>query len=85
LSSIIDRFFATYGAQNTARMLDNMKDLGFKFSSKSGTTISAMDVVAYDGKYEEFKIADEKVRKINEFYSLGMLTKGEKKRRVINI
>ncbi|AXK50724.1 DNA-directed RNA polymerase subunit beta' [Spiroplasma alleghenense] len=85
LSAIIDRYFRTYGSQKTAQMLDNMKDLGFKYSSKSGTTISAGDVVAYKNKYEDFKVADEKVAKITEFYNMGMLTFSEKKRRVINV
>ncbi|AOG60011.1 DNA-directed RNA polymerase subunit beta' [Spiroplasma helicoides] len=85
LSLIIERYFKTYGAQKTAQMLDNMKNLGFKFSSKSGTTISAADVVAFEEKNEEFKIADEKVSQINEYYEQGMLTKSEKKRRVIAI
>ncbi|QGS51494.1 DNA-directed RNA polymerase subunit beta' [Spiroplasma tabanidicola] len=85
LSLIIEKYFKTYGAQKTARMLDNMKDLGFHFSSKSGTTISAADVVAFEEKHDEFKIADEKVHQITEFYNMGMLTKAEKKRRVISI
>ncbi|AGR40745.1 DNA-directed RNA polymerase subunit beta' [Spiroplasma taiwanense] len=85
LSLIIERYFKIFGAQKTAQMLDNMKDLGFKFSSKSGTTISAADVVAYTEKFEEFKVADERVAKITEFYNMGMLTKTEKKRRVINV
>ncbi|QEH61262.1 DNA-directed RNA polymerase subunit beta' [Spiroplasma chinense] len=85
LSLIIERYFKSYGAQKTAQMLDNMKDLGFKFSSKSGTTISAADVVAFTEKFEEFKVADEKVNQITEFYNMGMLTKQEKKRRVIAI
>ncbi|AKX33708.1 DNA-directed RNA polymerase subunit beta' [Spiroplasma litorale] len=85
LSLIIERYFQSYGAQKTAQMLDNMKDLGFKFSSKSGTTISAADVVAYTEKFEEFKIADQKVKDITKFYNSGMLTKSEKKRRVIAV
>ncbi|WP_342258694.1 MULTISPECIES: DNA-directed RNA polymerase subunit beta' [unclassified Spiroplasma] len=85
LSSIIERYFKLFGAQRTAQMLDNMKDLGFKFSSKSGTTISAADVVAYTQKFEDFKIADEKVTQITNFYNMGMLTKTEKKRRVITV
>jgi DNA-directed RNA polymerase subunit beta' len=66
-------------------MLDNMKDLGYKFSTKSGTTISAGDVVAYTDKYESFKVADEKVEQINEFYQMGMLTENEKRQRVIKV
>ncbi|ATG97658.1 DNA-directed RNA polymerase subunit beta' [Mesoplasma lactucae] len=85
LSKIIERYFNTYDSRSTAEMLDNMKDLGYKFSTKSGTTISAGDVVAYTHKYDEFKEADEKVAQINEFYKEGMLTESEKKQRVIEV
>lgn len=85
LSKIIERYFNAYGSRATAQMLDNMKDLGYYYSTKSGTTISAGDVVAYTEKYDEFKVADKKVDQINEFYNEGLLTEGEKKQRVIKV
>lgn len=85
LSIIIERYFQTYGARKTAEMLDKMKDLGFHFSTKSGTTISAGDVVAFTHKYDEFKEADAKVEQITEYYNMGMLTASEKKRRIIEV
>ncbi|WP_338969960.1 DNA-directed RNA polymerase subunit beta' [Spiroplasma endosymbiont of Labia minor] len=85
LSAIIYRYFRENDSQKTAQMLDNMKNLGFWYSWKSGTTISAGDVVAFKDKYDKFKEADKKVSEINRFYDLGMLTQQEKKRRVINV
>ncbi|AVP49517.1 DNA-directed RNA polymerase subunit beta' [Williamsoniiplasma luminosum] len=85
LSLIIEKYFGIYGARKTAEMLDNMKDLGYLFSTKSGVTISAGDVVAYTAKYDEFEAADEKVAQITDFYHKGMLTATEKKIRVIEV
>ncbi|AVN63975.1 DNA-directed RNA polymerase subunit beta' [Mesoplasma florum] len=85
LSIIIEIYFNKFGARKTAEMLDKMKDLGFKYSTKSGTTISAGDVVAFKHKYEEFAEADQKVAEITSFYNEGMLTKEEKKHRVIEV
>ncbi|WP_026389403.1 DNA-directed RNA polymerase subunit beta' [[Acholeplasma] multilocale] len=85
LSLIIERYFNEYGSRKTAEMLDNMKDLGFHFSTKSGTTISAGDVVAFKHKKVDFEVADQKVAQITEFYNMGMLTANEKKRRVIQV
>lgn len=85
LSLIIEKYFEKYGSRKTAQMLDNMKDIGYYFSTKSGTTISAGDVVAYTDKYKEFEEADVKVAKITEFYNEGMLTVKEKKQRVIQV
>lgn len=85
LSNIIDRYFKYYGANKTAEMLDNMKNLGFKYSGKSGVTVSAGDVKVYDKKQEEFKAADKKVKEINEYFKMGMLTNREKQYRIINV
>lgn len=85
LSNIIDRYFKLYGANKTAEMLDNMKNLGFKYSGKSGVTVSAGDVKVYDKKQEEFKEADNKVKEINEYFKMGMLTGREKQHRIINV
>ncbi|WP_036228380.1 DNA-directed RNA polymerase subunit beta' [Mesoplasma photuris] len=85
LSLIIEKYFNEYGSRATAEMLDNMKDLGFLFSTKSGVTISAGDVIAYEAKEEKFEAADQKVAQIIQFYKEGMLTASEKKRRVIEV
>ncbi|PPE06742.1 DNA-directed RNA polymerase subunit beta' [Mesoplasma corruscae] len=85
LSLIIEKYFNTYGSRKTAEMLDKMKDLGFKYSTKSGTTISAGDIVVFTNKYEEFKEADEKISQINNYFKQGLLTQSEKKQRVIKV
>lgn len=85
LSLIIEKYFEKYGSINTAQMLDNMKDNGYLYSTKSGTTISAGDVVAFTKKYDEFKEADKRVAEITKFYDMGMLTAAEKKKRVIQV
>ncbi len=84
LADIIHKYFKTFGTQLTAQMLDKMKNLGFKFSTISGTTISAGDVVSYSGKTRLFKEADEYVKTINKFYKQGMLTNRERHYHIIN-
>lgn len=85
LSFIIMSFFEKYGSEKTAKMLDNIKDLGFKFSTKSGTTIAASDIKIFDKKYEYFEVANHKVNEINEYYNLGLLTTQEKHTRIVKI
>lgn len=84
LADIIHKYFKLYGTQSTAEMLDKMKDLGFKFSTVSGTTISAGDIISYDAKEKEFKEADAYVSKIDKFYREGMLTDRERHYHIIN-
>ena len=84
LADIIHKYFKTFGTQLTAQMLDKMKNLGFKFSTISGTTISAGDVVSYSGKTRLFKEAEDYVKTINKFYKQGMLTNRERHYHIIN-
>jgi DNA-directed RNA polymerase subunit beta' len=83
LSNIITKFFKQYGTQRTAEMLDNMKNLGFKFSTISGITISAQDMKAYEGKKEYFIEADKYIAEVQEFYRLGMITEREKHKLIV--
>lgn len=83
LSNIITKFFKKYGTQKTAEMLDNMKNLGFKFSTISGITISAQDMKAYEGKKEYFIEADKYIAEVQEFYRLGMMTEREKHKLIV--
>lgn len=85
LADIIHKYFKLYGTQSTAEMLDKMKDLGFKFSTVSGTTISAGDIISYSKKEKLFKEADEYVNKINHFYRQGLLTDRERHYHIINM
>lgn len=84
LADIIHKYFKLYGTQSTAEMLDKMKNLGFKFSTVSGTTISAGDIISYDAKEKEFKEAEAYVTKIDKFYREGMLTERERHKHIID-
>ncbi|MDQ7983062.1 MAG: DNA-directed RNA polymerase subunit beta' [Spiroplasma sp.] len=84
LADIIHKYFKRYGTQSTAEMLDKMKDLGFKFSTISGTTISAGDIISYEQKAKLFNEADDYVKQIYQFYKDGMLTDRERHYHIIN-
>lgn len=84
-SEIIISYFNKYNFFKTAKMLDNLKDLGFKYSTISGTTIAASDIKTYTKKYELFKVANKKVSEINHLYNEGFYTNNEKHNKIINI
>ncbi len=83
LSLIIAEIFAIYKINETSKMLDKMKNIGFKYSTISGITVSASDVEVYSKKQDILTKHDEKVDEITELYNLGMLTDGERKNLVI--
>ncbi len=82
LARIITEIFKKYQITETSRMLDKLKDLGFKYSTISGITISAADVLDYKGKDERIIAADKKVDEIFDLFEQGFLTDKERKKLV---
>jgi DNA-directed RNA polymerase subunit beta' len=83
LSSIIAQIFNQYKINETSKMLDKMKNIGFKYSTIAGLTIAASDVQVYSGKQEILQRHDSAVSEISEMYNLGLLTNKERASLVI--
>ena len=83
LEKIIAQVFKRYKTTETSIMLDKMKDLGFKYSTISGITISISDVVTSDNKEEIIAEANKMVEKINKQYNRGLITNEERFNKVI--
>ncbi len=82
IARIIAEVFKKYQITETSRMLDRIKDLGFKYSTIAGLTISAADVLDYKGKSERIEQAEAKITQISEMYEMGLLTNKERKKLV---
>ncbi len=80
IARIIAEVFKRFKITETSRMLDRIKDLGFKYSTIAGFTISMEDVINYKGKQERIDVADKKVDEITSFYKLGLVTNKERKK-----
>ena len=85
LSQIIAQVFKRYKTTETSVMLDALKDLGFKYSTVAGVTVSISDVVRSDKKQEIIAAAKQKVEKINKQYQKGIITEQERYESVITI
>jgi DNA-directed RNA polymerase subunit beta' len=83
LSSIIAQIFARYKINETSKMLDKMKNIGFKYSTIAGLTIAASDVQVYSGKEAILAKHDATVQSITEMYQMGLLTNKERANLVI--
>ncbi|MFR0367817.1 DNA-directed RNA polymerase subunit beta' [Candidatus Phytoplasma palmae] len=83
LSMIITRVFKKNNNTKTAEILDNIKDLGFKYSTMSGITISYSDINIYSKKEELLELVENKILEIDKWYDSGFLTSSEKKGLVI--
>ena len=84
LEKIIAQVFKRYKTTETSTMLDNLKDLGFKYSTISGITVSMADVEISKKKPEIVAEAQRTVDKINKQYKRGLITEEERFNNVIS-
>ena len=83
LGRIIDNCYMKHGPIKTSVMLDNIKALGYHYSSIGAVTVATSDIIVPDAKYELLKEADETVEKIEKMYKRGFISDDERYERVI--
>jgi len=84
LSKIIERCINVNGAHKTAIVLDEIKKLGFKYSTKGAITIGVSDMIIPEIKQRYLEETDKKVEMITKQYRRGLITEEERKNAVIN-
>ena len=85
LSDIIERCIRTHGTTTTSEVLDKIKALGFKYSTKAAITVAVCDAEIPKEKAEILANADKQVEKINAMYRRGFISAAEKSKRFIQI
>ncbi|MFI5004431.1 MAG: DNA-directed RNA polymerase subunit beta', partial [Solirubrobacterales bacterium] len=80
---LIDALVQTYGATTISLVLDAFKDLGFKYSTQAGITISKNDVVIPPEKAEILKKYEHLVGEISDQYDMGLITQEERHEAVV--
>ncbi|MEQ6376610.1 DNA-directed RNA polymerase subunit beta' [Bacillaceae bacterium S4-13-58] len=85
LGDVIAEVFKRFEISETSRMLDRMKDLGFKYSTKAGITVGVADIVVLPEKKEILDAAQGKVDKVLKQFRRGLITEDERYERVISI
>jgi len=83
LGDIIDRCIQKYGFTIASEMLDSIKALGYKYSTKAAMTISVADMTVPSKKNELIHQTEEEVVKIERQYKRGFLTEDERYRAVV--
>ncbi len=85
LEKIIAQVFKRYKTTETSMMLDKLKDLGFKYSTIAGITVSMSDVVTSEHKQEYVDDGQAMVDKINKQYKRGLITDEERHLKVLDV
>ncbi len=85
LGNIIAEVFKRFQITETSRMLDKMKSLGFRYSTKAGITVGIADIVVLAEKEEILHEAQGKVDNVLKQFKRGLITEDERYDRVISI
>ncbi|MCL2078192.1 MAG: DNA-directed RNA polymerase subunit beta' [Oscillospiraceae bacterium] len=85
LGKIIDRCIKIHGTAVTAQVLDKVKALGFKYSTKSAITVAVGDATIPEKKVKILEEADEQVEEVNEYYDQGFISNNERKEAILDI
>ncbi len=85
LGDIIDRCIRKHGTTRTSEVLDSIKALGFKYSTKAAITVAVCDATIPPEKKNILADADAQVDKIDKQYKRGMISRAERSRKFISI
>ena len=84
LRNLISWAFINYGTARTAVMADKLKDLGFRYATKAGVSISVDDLMVPPSKRSLLDAAEEEIRSTEERYQRGEITEVERFQKVID-
>lgn len=84
LKRLIAWSFTHYGTARTAAVADRLKDLGFRYATKAGISISVDDLQVPDSKQRLLEAAEEEIRLTEQRYSRGEITEVERFQKVID-
>lgn len=85
LNNIVAKSYRLCGYQATAELLDGLKSLGFKFSTRAGMTVGLADITVPKEKKQILAAADAAVSKTEQQFRRGLITDEERYNKVIEI
>ncbi len=85
ISRLIDASYRQSGARATVTLMDNLKDIGFKYANEAGISICMNDMHIPTHKHELIAQAEKQVMEIQKQYADGLITNGERYNKVIDI
>jgi len=85
LRELVDYVYRHLGAKATVILSDRLKDLGYRYSTQGGLSISIDAMITPQSKQEIIKKAERQVAEIGRQYTEGLITQGEKYNKVVDI
>ena len=84
LKQILEKVINTHGATKTAEVLDSVKAMGYKYSTRAAMTVSISDMTVPPQKPEMIKQAQDTVDRITKNYKRGLITEEERYKEVVD-
>lgn len=84
LNNLLSRIYLDYGTAKTAFLANTLKNLGFRYATKAGTTISINDLDVPKVKKDLLKKAEDEIEKASNRYLKGDITEVERYTKVID-
>ncbi len=78
LKDLVGECYSQLGLEVTAKMVDQVKAIGFKYATRSGTTISVSDITVPKAKQEILETVTQQVSKAEQQYRRGLITEEER-------
>lgn len=85
LASVVRDTLEFYGPEFTARLLDSLKTLGFRYAERSGFSWGMSELPTIPEKEEIVEDGNRRVLEVETFYSQGLLTQGERHTQIVKI
>jgi DNA-directed RNA polymerase subunit beta' len=85
LGDFISRLVESHGAHAVAHVLDTIKDLGFRYGTRAGVTISKNDIVIPPNKEQILAGYEERVSRVEDAYDQGLITESERHEQITSI
>ena len=85
LSELVNYAYRNLGAKATVILSDRLKDIGYKYSTEAGISISIDDMITPSAKWNLLKKAEKRVEEIGRQYTEGLITQGEKYNKIVDI
>ncbi len=85
IGNLVDNIYKIGDTYDTAEILDNLKNLGFRYSTDAGISISIDDINVPESKEALIKESKKKVLEIQQQFSAGLLTEQERYNKIIDI
>jgi DNA-directed RNA polymerase subunit beta' len=85
IGQLVNYCYLNLGLEQTVKMLDRIKELGFNYATRSGLSVGLDDMVIPDSKYTTVRDAEKQAIAVQQQYLDGAITNGERNNKVIQI